>query len=451
MQADHHSMKTSKLIHFPAALPMAAIATLATLTGVFDLPAQTRLPDEIEPHEGTWLAWPHHYTYGAAYRNSLDATWVAMTKALVPGERVHIIAYDATERARITALLTAGTVTPGKVDFVLRQSDDVWVRDNGPIFVFDNAGTLKITDWGFDGWGDDTPYAKDNTLPAGAVATLNVPRVDLSGIVLEGGAVEHDGHGTMMACRSSILDSARNPGISQAQLEAALRTHFGFTKFVWLDGSFGGEDEITDMHIDGFLRFAPGGKMVTLSNSDLDYWGLPAADIPRINAATDHNGLPYSIIRLPLTATDVKTTAGKNLGYKGSYVNYYVANHAVLVPAYNDANDALARNLLAPLYPGRTIVGIDVRNLYENGGMVHCVTQQQPAVLPRLECTSPANNSMTLDFTGEPNHIYRLQASPDLQSGGWADVSTFTLSGQSKSLPVAISGLSRRFFRVVEP
>ncbi len=374
-----------------------------------------------------------------------------MTAALVGGERVHVIAYNATEQTRITGLLTAAAVPQAKVDFIIRQSDDVWVRDNGPMFVFDNAGILKAADWGFDGWGDDTAFAKDNTVPAGVSAALNVPRIDLNNIVLEGGAIEHDGHGTMMATRSSILDAARNPGLTQVQLEAALRTHAGFTKFIWLDGVFGGTDDITDMHIDGFMRFAPGRRLVTMSQADLTAWGLSAADITRLNAATDSTGTAYSFVRLPLTAADVRTTSGKNLGYKGSYANYYVANTAVLVPAYNDANDAAARALIAPLYPGRTIVGIDVRNLYENGGMVHCVTQQQPAVplTLRLTPTTSTATDLALQFTGDPNHAYRLQASPNLHS--WTDLESFTLTTQPRTLTAPKSTNPRCFFRVVEP
>ena len=430
---------------------LTALVAMLLAGGIAPTEAQTiqsRLPDETELHEGTWLTWPHSYTYGAAYRNSLDATWVAMTKALLAGERVHIIAYNAAEQTRIASLLTAAACPLTNVNFLIRQSDDVWVRDNGPIFVFDTTGALKITDWGFDGWGDDTPFAKDDTLPAGATAMLNLPRVDLSATVLEGGAIEHDGHGTMMATRSAILDTARNPGLTQAQLEARLTANFGFTKFIWLDGVFGGADEITDMHIDGFMRFGPGRKLVTMSNADLTYWGLSAADVTKLNAATDIKGQAYSFVRLPLTAADVKTTSGTNLGYKGSYANYYVANNVVLVPAYNDANDLPARNLLAPLYPGRTIVGIDCRNLYENGGMVHCVTQQQPAVPLNLTCAKGAGTNLALSFSGDPLHTYRLQSSTSLQANSWTDVETFTLSGQTKSFSASTVGASRKFYRV---
>ena len=252
------------------------------------------------------------------------------------------------------------------------------MRDNGPIFVYDSGNNLNITDWGFNGWGFDTPFAKDNTVPMGVAGTLGLARIDLNTTVLEGGAIEVDGDGVLMATRSSILEPNRNPGVTQAQLQNVLTTNLGVTKFIWLNGYNGGQDDITDAHIDGFAKFGPPGTIVTMSNADLSYWGLSAADINTLNHATDITNAPYSFVWLPLTARNVVTTYGLNLGYKGSYVNYYVANTVVLVPAYNDPNDVLAKNSLQKLYPGRTVIGIDVRNLYAQGGMVHCVTQQQP-------------------------------------------------------------------------
>jgi agmatine deiminase len=339
---------------------------------------KSRMPSEEELHEGTWLQWVHSYTYGRAYRNALEPTWVAMTRALVQSEKVHIIAYDATEVRRIQKLLTRSGIWSANVDFVIRRTDDVWVRDNGPIFVFDNDHELKITDWGFNGWGYDTPYSLDDTVPGGVANYLGTPRVDLNDVILEGGAIEVDGAGVMMATKSSTIQNGRNEGMSQTQFENALTENLGVTKFIWLNGRYGGQEDITDMHIDGFARFARDNTIVTMNTADLRYWGLSNADITRLNAATDINGTPYHFVRLPLTANNVRTTSGRNLGYKGSYVNFYSANTVVLMPTYNDPNDAVALNLLQQLYPNKTVVGIDVRNLYENGGMVHCVTQQQP-------------------------------------------------------------------------
>jgi agmatine deiminase len=181
-----------------------------------------------------------------------------------------------------------------------------------------------------------------------------------------------------MATHSSILEPNRNPDITESELQAVLTTNLGAKKFIWLDGADGGEDDITDMHIDGFAKLAPGRKLVTMSAADLTYWGLSGAVINKLYTATDINSAPYSIVQLPLTSRDVMTTYGSRVGFKGSYANYYVANKAVLVPTYADPNDGIALARIKALYPGRAVIGIDCRNLYVKGGMVHCVTQQQP-------------------------------------------------------------------------
>ena len=343
------------------------------------------MPEESEQHEGTWLQWPHQYQYGTAYRNRLDPTWVAMTKELVSGENVHIIAYNQTEKDRITLLLNAANVTLTNVDFRIYKTDDVWVRDNGPIFVKDNHGNWVIQNWGFNGWGEKTDeeselpigYSNCNAIPSKIAADQGLTLVDLASIMVnEGGSVEIDGHGTLMACKSSILNNNRNPGMTQAQAETIFTKYLGVTNFIWLDGQAG--LDLTDQHIDGFARFGNANTIVTMDENDLLDFDVKQSDINKLMSAKNKNGQAYTFLKVPLTQNNVVTTNGKNLGYKGSYVNYYIANNKVLVPNYNDPNDAVANAIIQTLYPTRTVVGIDVRNLYENGGMVHCVTQQQP-------------------------------------------------------------------------
>ncbi|MGE3823314.1 MAG: agmatine/peptidylarginine deiminase [Bacteroidia bacterium] len=363
----------------------------ATILILLTLPitpfAQTyQMPAESLPHEGTRLQWPHQYEYGLTYRNRLDATWVAMTGALVGSEKVHIIAYNTTEQTRITNLLTAANVSLTAIDFRLFQTNDVWVRDNGPIFVRDTGGNLNIEDWGFNGWGGDYNYNLCNPIPTSVGTALSVPVVNLNSIMfVEGGSYELDGNGVLLATKSSILTQTnsggalaiRNPGMTQTQAETIFTQYIGATKFIWLDG-FLGPDDITDAHIDGFAKFADDSTLVTMNNADLLYWGLSSNDIATLYAASNVSNVAYNKVYVPLTQNNVVTTYGNNLGYKGSYCNYYIANNVVLVPNYNDPNDAVANAIIQALHPGRTVVGIDCRNLYENGGMVHCVTQQQP-------------------------------------------------------------------------
>jgi agmatine deiminase len=343
------------------------------------------MPEESELHEGTWLQWPHQYQYGVAYRNSLDATWIAMTKELVSSENVHIIAYNQTEKDRISSLLTAANVPLTNVDFKIYETDDTWIRDNGPIFVRDRDGNLIIEDWGFNGWGNKIDEAsglliqsdKCDEIPSKIAAAQGREHIDLNAeMINEGGSVEIDGHGTLMACKSSILNANRNPGMTQAQAEAIFKKYLGATHFIWLEGQAG--LEITDQHIDGFARFGNATTIVTMEQNDLLQYDVQQSDIDILYAAKDKNGNAYTFLKVPLTQNNVVTINGTNLGYKGSYINYYIANTKVLVPNYNDPNDATANAMIQTLYPNRTVVGIDVRNLYENGGMIHCVTQQQP-------------------------------------------------------------------------
>ena len=335
------------------------------------------MPEESEPHEATWLQWPHQYQYGTTYRNRLDATWIAMTKALSQSEKVNIIAYDEAEKNRIVNLLLLNAVNNSNIDFKIYKTDDVWVRDNGPIYVKDKDGNVVIEDWGFNGWGKKADYENCNAIPSKIATEQNKKLVDLnSTMVNEGGAIEIDGKGTLLATKSAILNKNRNLNMSQAQAEAIFKKYLGITNFVWLEGKAG--LEITDMHIDGFARFANATTIITMQEADLLEWDVPQNDIATLYAAKNTNGISYKFIQLPLTKNDVATAYGKNLGYKGSYINYYIANNRVLVPNYNDPNDAIANGIIQNLYPTRTVVGIDVRNLYENGGMIHCVTQQQP-------------------------------------------------------------------------
>lgn len=335
------------------------------------------MPDEREAHEATWLVWPHQYQYGKTYAKRLEPTWVAMAKALSESERVNIVVYDDELEQSVRALLEKARVDMSMVEFFTYPTDDVWVRDNGPVFVRDKKGELFIQDWGFNGWGRKTYYSHDNTLPTKLAQELQVPVVDLNDLMVnEGGAVELDGAGTLMATRSAILNDNRNPDMTQQEAESIFSRYLGVKHFIWLDGIAG--LDLTDMHVDGFARFANGTTMVNLSPNDLVEWGLPEEDVDTLYQAKNANGKPYRHVELPMTARNVVTTYGKNLGYKGSYVNYYVANTVVLVPNYKDKNDKIANQIIAGLYPNRKVVGIDVRNLYANGGMIHCVTQQQP-------------------------------------------------------------------------
>lgn len=408
--------------------------------------AQTyTMPHENEPHEGTWLQWPHQYEYGMAYRNSLDATWTAMTSALVGGEKVHIIAYNNTEKNRIINLLNTASVLLTNVDFFIFQTNDVWVRDNGPIFVRDGLGNIKIEDWGFNGWGGKYNSNLCDPIPSSVGTAISMPVINLNTIMTnEGGAIELDGNGVLMACKSSIIsqspaNSIRNPGMTQLQAETIFSQYLGVSKFIWLNGNVGDQNDVTDFHIDGFAKFMDDSIMITMNNSDLTYWGVSAADISTLYNASNINNIPYQKVYIPLTQNTVFTTSNVDLGYKGSYVNYYVANGVVLVPNYNDPNDAVANAIIQGQYPGRTVIGIDVRNLYENGGMVHCVTQQQPLASSSTgSIENSKDNGLSLNVFPNPFSVKTtIVSSKELKN---ANVSIFNFCGQEVGFLENVNG-----------
>ena len=335
------------------------------------------MPEESSPHEGTWLQWPHEYQYGREFSDDLDATWVTMTKALATSENVHIIAYNNDEKEKIEELLENANVDFDNIDFNIYPTDDFWVRDNGPIFVKDKNGKVVIEDWGFNGWGKKAKFENCNAIPSKIANDKGFQVVDLNSIMTnEGGAVEIDGNGTLLATKSAVLNKNRNPNLSQKQAEDIFTKYLGVTNFIWLDGVAG--LEITDMHIDGFARFGNKNTIVTMSENDLLEWQVKPSDIKKLYNSKDKNNKSYQFVKLPLTKNNVTTEYGKKLDYQGSYINYYIANTVVLVPNYNDQNDKIANAIIQKTYPSQTVIGIDVRNLYANGGMIHCVTQQQP-------------------------------------------------------------------------
>lgn len=341
--------------------------------GVTVMQSDYRFPSEEGIHEGTWLTWPHHHTYGMEYREEVEDIWLEMAFALHTGEMLHIVAYDETEQRRITKLLQAEGMDMSRVDFVIAKSDDVWSRDTGPMFVLDENGKLSIADFAFDGWGGKMPYQKDDKIPQVVAAEKKIPILSIPDFVLEGGSVELDGSGTAMLCKSSVVSESCNLKLSVKQAEEYLTRYLGVTNFIWLEGVVG--EDITDAHIDGMARFYDAKTLLTVSEKDFFelYEVILESDYETLRSAKNAEGEPYEIIELPMTAKHVD-----GLDYKGSYLNYYVGNEVVLVPVYGDANDAIATEILSQLYSTREIVPIDVTSLYQYGGMLHCVTQQQP-------------------------------------------------------------------------
>lgn len=336
-------------------------------------------PHEGDEHEGTWLQWPHNNTYENT-TDAYDPIWIEMTRGLIKGENVHLIVYDDKEKTRVKALLESEEIDMSRVDFYVFPTDDVWVRDNGPIFVYDESGKLYIQNWEFNGWGNKAPYANDNLIPNKIADAIDIPSIDID-MIMEGGALEIDGNGTLMSTLSCVNNDNRTANFTLEKIESYLEKYYGVSNFIWLDGVAG--EDITDNHIDGIMKFFDDKTIIVDSSYDLDPETLEDGDDAKtLLTAKNINGESYNYVFLPSTKNEVVEVEGQMI--KGAYLNFYVGNKVVLVPNYKDVNDKVANKILQDLYVDKEVIGIDVRDLYADGGMIHCVTQQQPLYTQEL-------------------------------------------------------------------
>jgi agmatine deiminase len=338
------------------------------------------LTKDTELHDATWLQWPHSYQYGVIFAKRLDFIWVDIAAALVSSEKVNIIVYDEIEKSKVVDYLKNAGISLTNITFKIHPTDDCWIRDNGPIYTRDKNGNLNIGDWGFNGWGKKSKYTLDDAIPTKIGNETGIPISDYNAtLTLESGSIQMDPNGTVLATKSSILNNNRNSGKSQLEIEKILKKHIGAGKFIWLKGTSGVDN--TDFHIDNFARFINDTTIVSMSNEDLAEWQVPESDIETLNNATNDIGIAYNFIKLPLTKKNVTTAYGKNIGYKATYLGYYVANTVVLVPNYSDENDTVANEIIQKIYPDKKIIGIDIRNLYALGATLRNVVKEQPKKL----------------------------------------------------------------------
>jgi agmatine deiminase len=307
-----------------------------------------------------------------------------MTRVLHQHEVVHIVVPDDPAREHVAHQVVHYGFEQANIDLHVFPTDDVWVRDSGPIFMVNDKGELAATDWNFNGWGERYPHARDTQVPAGVAGMASAP-LFTAPITLEGGGIEVNGRGTLMATLSSIVNPNRNPGKSQAEIEKVLREYLSVDHFIWLSGRDGVGD--TDVHIDGAARFTDESTVLYSWTDDRAYprYDIWAEHRQQLEQAVTESGKPLTLVPLPVADARIWRTARQptsppfeNEPSLGLYANYYVANNVVLVPVYGDNNDARAKNIIAEHFPGREIVGILAHMLAEIGGMIHCVTQQQP-------------------------------------------------------------------------
>lgn len=329
------------------------------------------MPLESAPHERTLMQWPVSVdVYGARDLAAVQANILAIANAISEYEPVAMMAAPGARGLNRAKFSSA-------VEFWDIPTDDLWCRDSGPTFVKDAAGQLAVAHIRFNGWGNKQRHRNDGLIAERVAARLGLPLID-SGVIGEQGGLEHDGAGTMLAHASCWVNNNRNPGLSADEIADRLGAAVGATKMIWAPGIKG--EDITDYHIDALARFTAPGQMLIQIDDEVDPddpWSAAAHEtLGIIQRATDARGRPLEIVRLP-EPIDIRGTSDD---FVSSYVNYYVCNGAVIAAQFGDqAADDEAREVLAPLYPGRRIVQLNIDALGASGGGIHCATQQQPA------------------------------------------------------------------------
>jgi len=350
------------------------------------LPPRFRWPAEWEPHEATWLSWPHNPETWPGCLPEAEAEYVEIVRALAGRERVRINVKDARMEEAVRRRLAAAGAPDAGVELFHHPTNDAWVRDHGPIFAVrdgDGAGRERVAlDFLYDAWGGKyPPYDLDDGIPARVARALALPRLE-PGFVLEGGSVDGDGAGTVLTTETCLLKpSRRKPGEAERtreEMERRLAAWLGARRVVWLGGEVEGDD--TDGHVDDLARFVARGVVVACAEddpSDRNHAAL-ADNLRRLRAARDAEGKPLEVLELPMPPP---------LHWRGercpaSYANFYLANGAALVPVFGSPQDRRALAVLREALPGRELVPIPARHLVVGLGAVHCLTQQEPAASP---------------------------------------------------------------------
>ncbi|OPC76563.1 peptide ABC transporter permease [Embleya scabrispora] len=332
--------------------------------------AVLRVPADDVAHVRTWMAWPSKSSIWGNRLSGVQNDVALIAKTIARFEPVVMMAADSssasTARSKCGSTVTVISSIP---------VDDLWARDTAPVFRTDGSGRRDAVGLGFNGWGSKQTHAKD-ALVASQIASFDGLAFTRAGFTGEGGAIETDGDGTVMATESSLINGNRNPGMTKAQVEAAVLAAYGATRMLWVPGIKG--QDITDDHIDATSRFIrPGVVMVQMPPaSRTDIWAQDARkQFQILSAATDAKGRRLRVIRID----GPDTVRSDSEDFVDSYINFHVCNGGVVMAQFGDtAKDAAAKQVVAAAFPGRQVVQINIDRIALGGGGVHCTTMQEP-------------------------------------------------------------------------
>ncbi len=332
-----------------------------------------RQPAEWAKHQAVWTAYPYDPEAWFEHLDGAKKEFVALCRAIggQGGERLEILIPDESFRAEAAASLAGVPCNLHVVPF-----GDSWLRDTAPVWCRTDAGKLVSVCFKFNGWGEKYVMPNDDKVSAEVARitgyeTVNVP------LVLEGGSIDTDGEGTALTTKQCLLNANRNPGMTSAAIEKLVNEAYGVKKLVWLDDGL--LNDHTDGHIDNIARFVAPGKVVAMEprgKQDPNFDTLNRI-IATLEVATDAQGRRLQVIRIPSVG---RVTSDDGTVMPASYMNFYIANEAVIIPLYDSPFDAEAIEKIGACFPGRKAIGLSAKAILTGGGSFHCITQQQPKV-----------------------------------------------------------------------
>jgi agmatine deiminase len=344
-------------------------------------PLGFHMPAEWDPHEATWLGWPHELTDWPGKFSPIPWAFAEIVRHLSQVERVYLLVENRQAESRVRTILKKSGANLSAVDFFRIPTDRGWMRDSGPICVKNPTGEVAYTHWRFNGWAKYSNHKKDAAVVSAANKKLKrrfwQPEHKSRRVVLEGGSIDVNGLGTLLTTEECLLSKTqeRNPGFSREDYAEILKNYFGATNVLWLKNGIAGDD--THGHVDDLTRFVDPTTVVTVvenNPNDANYAPLQE-NLALLKNMKDQDGHSLRVETLPMP----NPVYFDDQRLPASYANFYIANKIVIVPTFNDPNDRVALNTLAKLFPTREVIGIACRDLVLGLGTLHCMTQQQPA------------------------------------------------------------------------
>jgi agmatine deiminase len=335
-----------------------------------------RFPAEWEPHRATWLSYPHNDSYSwPGTLPTIFPFYHQFISAISLGERVCINVRNEELHRLVKMDLEIEGQDLSRIDFFIHPTNDAWCRDHGPAFLVNRAAKppRMIVGWKYNAWGDKYPHELDDQIPGLIAKTLGIPIVR-PGIVMEGGAVEFNGNGTLLTTTSCLLHKNRNPHLKQEEIELYLMNYYGVDQVLWLGNGIDGDD--TNGHIDDITRFFKEDGVITMvehDKSDPNHKAL-RDNLKLLRTMRILNGKQLDIVELPMPPPVVYE--GQRL--PASYANFYITNHAVIVPLFRCKEDQKAISVLEECFPDRKVIGIDSVEIIWGLGSFHCLSQQEP-------------------------------------------------------------------------